>query len=326
MADSHNILSLGATAIAIGAYAPIAVFAFRRPEHTLRTLQALAVNPEFEHSTLHVFCDGPRRAADEAAVEETRRVVRAFAHPNKTIVSATANQGLAESIIAGVAALCEQYGRVVVVEDDLLVAPTFLSYMNRALNRYADEPQIMQISGHMFPVDLAISVGSVLLPFTTSWGWATWSRAWQLFDASASGARIIEGSVKERVRFDLDGSYPYFRMLQHQLAGQVDSWAIRWYLSVYLRSGLTLFPRASLVENIGFDGSGTHCDVRVSRPANLSTDETLGVEPRGAIATDQDAFMRIKRYLRGQRGTRGLISDWKSRFLPALTRRAMHGQ
>lgn len=242
--------------------APIALFTFKRPEHTRRTLDALARNPEFAQSELHIFCDGSRRPDEDAAVQATREVARQFGHPRKTVHEAPANRGLAASIIDGVTRLCAAHGRVIVVEDDLAVAPVFLDFLNRSLDRYADDERVMQVSGHMFPVDLPAEGGdAVFLPFTTSWGWATWQRAWSHFDPAMQGFDRVAGDAVMRCRFDLDGAYPYFSMLKKQKAGQLDSWAIRWYLSVFLRNGLVLYPRRSLVNNEGFDGSGTNCGI-----------------------------------------------------------------
>lgn len=299
-------------------FAPIALFAHKRPEHTRRALQALACNAEFENSPLHVYCDGPRNDDQVAAVTETQRVVRDFPHPNMAVIAAETNKGLAKSITGAVTSLCNEHGQVIVVEDDLVVSPGFLSYMNRALNRYADEARVMQISGYMFPVDLGETPGSVFLPFTTSWGWATWQRAWKDFDGSMDGAVHLGSSVARRIQFDLDGSYPYFRMLQRQMASKVDSWAIRWYLSVFLCSGLVLFPRKSLVENHGFDGSGTHCGEHEARPTQAFTSGSMDVDTIDPIATDERAFKQIKKYLRSQRSTARLIGDWTSRLLPAF--------
>jgi hypothetical protein len=133
--------------------------------------------------------------------------------------------------------------------------------MNTALDRYADEPRVMQISGYMFPLTLESDTDAIFLPFTTSWGWATWKRAWNYFDPDAQGIAQLEKNLSLRLKFDLDGSYPYFQMLKAQATKKVDSWAIRWYLTTFLMDALTLHPVQSLVRNTGFDGTGTHCGV-----------------------------------------------------------------
>jgi len=131
--------------------------------------------------------------------------------------------------------------------------------MNRALDRYQDDDSAMQVSGYMFPIDISAETDAFFMPFTTSWGWATWERAWQHFDPEMKGFDALVRDRHLRNSFNLDGAYDYFDMLTRQRRGSIDSWAIRWYLSVFIRGGLTLYPARTLVRNIGFDGSGTHC-------------------------------------------------------------------
>lgn len=118
---------------------------------------------------------------------------------NATIIEAEANRGLANSIIAGVTKLCDEYGRVIVLEDDLVVSPVFLTYMNAALDKYEDVEDVMQVSGYIFPVTaFENNTEAMFLPFTTSWGWATWGRAWKYFDPEADGwenARKFKSSI-----------------------------------------------------------------------------------------------------------------------------------
>jgi hypothetical protein len=239
---------------------PIALFTYNRPLHLQRTVKALRQNSMAATSHLHVFCDGPRSRESEAAVLQVRafaRTIDGFAA--LTVHERARNLGLANSIIEGVTRLCDQHGSVIVVEDDLLVAPHFLEYMNHALELYRDQDRAMQVSGYMVPVDLDADTDAVFLPFTTSWGWATWSRAWRHFDPQMSAFERLAADPALRHAFNLEGAYDYFDLLRRQKRGRVDSWAIRWYLSVFMRGGLTLYPVRSLVQNIGFDGSGTHC-------------------------------------------------------------------
>jgi len=289
-------------------YAPIALFVYNRPEHTQQTLLALRQCHGFAESPLYIFCDGANGAGD-AGVEAARQVVRELAG-DAEIVEAEANLGLAASIIAGVTRLCEAYGRVIVLEDDLVVAGGFLTYMNDALDKYADCESVMQISGHMYEVsELADSQQALFLPVTTSWGWATWKRAWDHFDAEAGGAEMLDDPVVAG-RFNLDGAFDYRTMLRRQLAGKSDSWAIRWYWSVFREGGLVLFPPQSLVDNRGFDGSGTHGWRAASRAhrdlklfsASMSLPERIGV--------DREQMQAVRRAIIGmRRGRFGKIVD-----------------
>jgi hypothetical protein len=151
---------------------------------------------------------------------------------------------------------------VIALEDDLIVSRYFLKFMNDALERYEPEPKVMQVAGSMFAVD---NVGELPETFfcrlPASWGWATWRRAWTCFEADAKKLYdeiSVRGSIYD---FDIKGSYDYSGMLAMQKQGTVDSWAVRWYASMFLHGGLCLRPSRSLVNNIGFDGSGVHCGV-----------------------------------------------------------------
>ncbi|MDH4329853.1 MAG: hypothetical protein OEV77_15145, partial [Nitrospira sp.] len=243
-------------------HAPVALFVYNRPAHTRQTVEALLANTLAGETPLYVFSDAPKSAAASSAVAEVRAYIRTIVgFKSVTIIERETNFGLARSIIDGVTGLCEKHGRVIVVEDDLITSPHFFSYMNDGLTRYEHEDRVMQIAGYMFPMELEILEDALFLPFITSWGWATWSRAWQHFDAEARGYQTLAKDRGLRERFDLGGHYRYFKMLQAQQEGKVDSWAIRWYLSVFLLDGLALWPKTTMVRNLGFDGSGVNCAV-----------------------------------------------------------------
>jgi len=237
---------------------PIGLFAYNRPEHLARALRALARCPESATAPLVVFCDGPKHEAGRARVEETRRVARELAPPHARIVEREHNLGLAASMRSGVGALCEEFGRAIILEDDLEVSPTFLRFVNDALDRYADDPRVMQVSGYMFPLDVAGPDDALFLPLISCWGWGVWARSWaKLGTGAAMYDRMVHDPALRR-RFDLDGAHPYFEMLEQQRRGDIDSWGIGWYLDVFASDGLVLYPRKSLVANRGHDGSGAH--------------------------------------------------------------------
>lgn len=239
--------------------APIAIFCYRRPDHLRRTLQSLMRCEGFEGSPVFVFGDGPRNESEQAAVDSTRAIARELLGGNAQYHFSDSNRGLSASVINGVGTVIERHGRVIVIEDDLALNKFFVRFMNEALQRYEDDGNVFQVSGYAFESnEIAIRNQSVFLPFTTSWGWATWRRAWQHFDAEARGWELLATNAELRARFNLGGAYDYATMLERQMGGQRDSWAIRWYWSVFLKSGLVLFPPMSLVSNTGFDGSGTH--------------------------------------------------------------------
>lgn len=240
--------------------APIAFFAYKRPEHTLRSLESLAQNEESAQSELFIFCDSPKLPEDWEAVKQVRKIVRSKHWCSKVhVIEREENWGLARSIISGVTELCTQYGRVIVLEDDLIFSSQFLKYMNDALERYEDELKVFHISGYMFPVKVHLPE-TFFLRLSHCWGWATWQRAWQLLEQDASLLLEKIRISKLEKKFAIDGSYPFMEMLEKQQRGEIDSWAVRWYASVFLKKGLCLYPYQSFVMNTGFDGTGTHCD------------------------------------------------------------------
>ena len=288
--------------------APIAFFCFNRPEHTLRSLTSLVDNPEAVESELFLFCDAPRNQEQEKAVHEVRQIVRNRQWCGSVhIIEQKTNLGCAGSIIKGVTQVCSDFGKVIVIEDDLVLSPHFLGYTNTALSVYESDPRVMQVSGHMFPIAFDCRTDALFLPFITSWGWATWQRAWRLFDPHMSGYGQIKGNRKMRYRFNMQGEYPYSKMLESQLRGEIDSWAIRWYLSVFLNNGLTLYPVTSLVENIGFDGSGVHCPNR-SDVQHLHHRDPVSVFP-ATVEVDKDNLHKFTSYFNTTSRTRPSLSS-----------------
>ena len=242
-----------------GSFAPIAIFAYKRTRHLAQALDALEACPEFLQSPVFVFSDGPRDEAARPQVAAVREMLQARRQPNMTIVESVANRGLAASVVSGVTKLCDEYGRAIVIEDDLIVSPRTLGWLNAGLDRFADVPSVWQVSAHQFDVpEFSHRMEGMLLHLSTSWGWATWKRAWDKFDAAATGWQALKTDKALRARFDLDRSYPYTDLLLKQMAGQVDSWAIRWWWSMFSAGGCTLFPPRSLVSNIGLDETATH--------------------------------------------------------------------
>ena len=239
--------------------APAVLFAYKRADHLRRTVESLLGNAEAPATLLYVYCDGARSPADQDAVDEVRAFVTGiggFAEVRPVFRSR--NIGLAQSIIGGVTEVLGRHDRVIVLEDDLVLSPRFLRYMNDGLDCYAADPKVASIHGYCYPTG-AVLPETFFLRGADCWGWATWARAWRHFEAD--GRQLLQRLTASRLNraFDLDGSYPYTAMLEDQVAARNDSWAIRWHASCFLADMLTLYPGRSLVENIGNDASGTHC-------------------------------------------------------------------
>lgn len=242
--------------------APIALFVYNRPEHTRRTLAHLQKNLLADESRLFIFSDAPKNEQDKEKVAKTRELIRTVeGFKSVRIFEREKNLGLAESIIQGVSYLTKEYGKVIVFEDDLLSSPFALKYFNQALRRYQEEERVMQIGGYMFPLKNQEELPETFFfRATSSWGWATWSRAWELFepDIGILYTRFNKRLIKD---FSVEGSMNYWKQLLDFKNHKNNSWAIRWYASVFLNKGLVLYPAQSLIDNIGHDGSGVHSNI-----------------------------------------------------------------
>lgn len=237
--------------------APIVLFVFNRPEHTLKTLEALSQNYLADQSDLIIFCDGPKEVISEEelrAIQEVRKIVKKKKWCRTVeIREFEFNNGLANSIIAGVTEIVNKYNKVIVLEDDLITSPFFLRFMNDGLIKFDNNKNVYSVNGHMFPIEVN-SAESVLLPYISTWGWATWRDSWETLDVNMTGYQNLISSSFLKQRFNL-ADYDY----THMLSFKNNSWGIKWYFSVFSQNGLGLFPTKSLVSNIGFDGTGTNC-------------------------------------------------------------------
>ena len=276
-------------------FAPILLFTYNRVGHTRDLIESLKLNHEAALSRLYIYSDGAKSAEDAEAVNEVRQYIEqidGFAAID--IVKSDTNHGLANSVITGVTQVVNKHGKVIVLEDDLVVAPYFLQFMNDALNAYEDEERVGHIQACDFTQDPSLPP-TFLIKWTGSWGWATWKRAWELFNPDG---RQLLAQLEERqltYTFDFDGNYPYTRMLRRQIAGQNNSWAIRWNASLFLNDVLSLNVGRSLVNNNGFDGSGTNCGGGDLYQSNLWLDP-LPVEKISPIEENLDARSAYARY------------------------------
>lgn len=276
-------------------WAPILLFAYNRPAHIRRCVESLLANTLAGESDLFVFSDAPKTDADKPGVEEVRAALRDIhGFHSVSIVERDTNWGLARSIIDGVTRLVESRGRVIVVEDDLVVAPYFLQFMNDALDVYEDEPRVGHIQACDFTQDTHLP-DTFLIKWTGSWGWATWKRAWQHFNPN--GSQLLQ-QLEERGltrTFDFNGKYGFTRMLRRQIEGKNNSWAIRWNASLFLKDILSLNVGRSLVSNEGFDGSGTNCGGGGLYASNLYL-QPLEVQKIAPIVENMAARKVFERY------------------------------
>lgn len=275
---------------------PIVLIAFNRPDHLRRTLESLERNNGSARSRLFVFLDGPRDEKDVAAVKAVRKVVEERRWCGSVeIIAREKNLGCARSTIDGVTTICRDADRVIALDDDLVLSPWFLEFIEAALDRYAETEKVMHISGYMYPVESQQPQRALCLPILSPWGWGTWWRAWQHFDAEATGFKALLKDANLRRKFDLDGCIRHFQLMESYFAGHIDSWAMRWYLTIFMREALAVFPGQSLVKNIGFDGSGKNCSVDHGRPMDRLATVPVRDFPE-TVSIDETALSLVREY------------------------------
>ena len=226
-----------------------------------QTIEALQKNELAEASELFIFSDGPKSGADKEKVLDVREYIKTISGFKRVnLVEREQHLGLANSIINGVTEIINKYGRIIVLEDDMVSSPYFLKFMNEALEFYKDEEKVISIHGYIYPVNAQLPE-TFFLRGADCWGWATWKRGWDLFEPN--GRKLLHEIWKRKLqkRFDINGAYPYTKMLEDQIRRKNNSWAVRWYASAFLKNKLTLHPGRALVFNVGLDASGTHCSI-----------------------------------------------------------------
>ncbi len=239
--------------------APIILFTYNRPSHTRRTVEALLNNVLADKSRLFVFSDGAKDEDEQRDVHRVRdylRKVRGFL--SIRLVERERNWGLADSIVSGVSEVIEQYGSAIVLEDDIVTSPYFLTFMNKALSFYRHEKRVWHISGWNYPIDPSGLPDAFLWRVMNCWGWATWADRWQHFEKDP-GRLISTFSSADIYRFDVDGTQDFWSQVLANYDGKINTWAIFWYATIFERSGLCLNPVRTFVNNIGHDGSGVNC-------------------------------------------------------------------
>lgn len=242
--------------------APLALFVYNRPWHTKQTIESLKADHVAAETDLFIFADGAKNDKDREAIKQVADYIATVdGFKSVTIVKQDKNLGLANSIIKGVTQLSESHGKFIVFEDDLISSPYALTYLNEALEVYKNEEKVYHVCSYMYPIKLSDDLPETFLYRAThSLGWASWKRAWDKFNPDIDDL-ISQFDAQKIKDFSFDGKMNFWKQMNDFKAGKNNSWAIRWYASVFLNDGLALNVTRSYINNIGHDGSGIHSNV-----------------------------------------------------------------
>ncbi|MGJ3196269.1 glycosyltransferase family protein [Peribacillus frigoritolerans] len=283
--------------------APIILFVYNRPEHTIKTIKALSENELAKESSVFIFSDAPKNKDSSEKVNLVREYIDSLKEKEYfksiTIKKAKLNKGLAKSVIDGVSEIISEYGKVIVLEDDLITTSDFLIYMNGALDYYNELDKVWSISGYNIPIEFPKDYKSEIYYSYRgcSWGWATWKNRWNQVDWDIKDFAEFKSSRNKRNQFNRGGR-DMANMLDAQMDGTIDSWAIRWCYTQSKKDLLTVYPVKSRIKNIGLDGSGTHS--AITSHYDVEIDKSL----KQCIYSDPELDQNILKNFQNHYGSR----------------------
>lgn len=240
--------------------APICLFTYNRLEETQQTVEALQKNYLAAESDLYIFSDGAKNESEKVKVMAVRQYLKTLSgFKTIRVFESSVNNGLADSIISGVTQIIKKHEKVIVLEDDLVTSPNFLSFMNKALDYYSLDTNVRSING--YSLSLKNDTKDIYFqkrPF--SWGWATWLDKWNydFFDKEKIRLKITQEQniLKE---FGRECGDDIVKMLLDSINNKNNSWYVRWTFAHFTTNTYSVYPAYSFVENIGFSKNGTHC-------------------------------------------------------------------
>jgi hypothetical protein len=281
--------------------APIVLFTYNRPNHLSQTINSLKKNLLANESNLYIYSDGPKNNQDANLVSLVREYIKSIdGFKSINIIERDKNWGLANNIINGVTSVVNEYGKIIVLEDDLILSPYYLNFLNNALNHYKDEKKVWHISGYNLPFDSnGLADTYFMRLMICSGGWGTWADKWNYFERNPKKL-LEEFSQKDIFHFNLEGARLFWNQVKYNVNGKLNTWAIFWYATIYKNEGVCLNPSHSYSRNIGYDSLGTHTkDSTHKDNITISHKEQLVFETE--INESELAVCKLKTYYKTRR-------------------------
>ncbi len=294
--------------------APITLFVYNRPWHTQQTIEALRKNELASQSELFIYADGEKTPNDPKVAEVRAYIKTITGFKNITIIERDKSWGLADNIIDGVTTIVNNYGKIIVLEDDIVTSVGFLKYMNDALSVYENEEKVGCIHSWNYNFDKKHFIETTFfLKGADCWGWATWQRAWKLFNKNGQELLNEISSKKLEFEFNRKGTHDYVDMLKGYIKGSNNSWAIRWHASLFVKNIYCLQPSVAIVKNIGLDGSGTHCGI--NRFNQVTTDY---INIKKLVIEESDVFFKFYKNINKEKEMKNNFKTKLKLFIPPI--------
>jgi glycosyltransferase involved in cell wall biosynthesis len=258
---------------------PVAIFAYNRPNHLRKTLEALCNADQYEGRDTYIFCDGPKTEGDAPLIDEVKDEAERYSRrSNVNVIKKEKNYGLAGSIIEGVTQLLKKHATLIILEDDIIISSKALKYFDDALMIYQNRKDIFSVGSYVpetlwnnFPSDY--DYNTFLIPRMQCWGWATWSCKWNLFKNYKTYYDSLMSSKKAQLGYRHIIGEDSFKTLRACIDNGKDVWACKWVLTHFNYGSSCVCPRYPLSKNIGLDGSGTNCGTQANQPTFISEEE-----------------------------------------------------
>ncbi len=254
---------------------PVTFIIFNRPRQTKRVFEAIrAAKPE----VLLVVADGPRNAMEKIKCEATRAIIDSVDWKCDVRKNySEKNIGCRKRVSSGLDWVFEEVDRAIILEDDCLPHPSFFPFCEELLGRYANDEQVMHISGDFFQQrnrNFKCPDSYYFSDLPHIWGWASWSRAWKHYDSCIKKWPEVQkrGTLREILKDP--AVYEYWETVwdgYHN--GTVPSWDGQWTFACMLRNGLSINPTINLVSNIGFGPDAMQAKDENSIFANIPSHE-----------------------------------------------------
>ena len=281
-------------------YAPIIIFTHKRINHLKKLIYSLKNNKLCKKSNVIIFSDGPRNNTLEIkSVKKVRNFLKTISgFKSVKIYERSNNYGLAKNIINGLDTVFKKFSNAIILEDDLVVDNFFLEYLNDGLDIYKKNKSVASIHAYIYPIKFKKKIPNYFfIKGADCWGWATWKRAWKIFEKNGNKLIKIIDKKKQKKDFNFNNSFNYYDMLVSQIKKKNNSWAIRWYASAFIRDMLTLYPKTSHVKNIGMDNTATHGVGLINNYTNkLVRKKYIKINKLMAIKENIDAKEQITKY------------------------------
>jgi hypothetical protein len=253
--------------------APVLFLIFNRPKFTKRVFEVIKqAKPKY----LYIAADGPRdgNAADNALCQQSREVALQIDWDCeiKTLFR-QGNLGCKQAVSGAINWFFDNEEEGIILEDDCLPDLSFFPYCEELLKKYRAEDRVMSVSGsNLLGTPWKYDKQSYCFGHGGIWGWATWKRAWKLYDATMSSWQYPETKsiIKKNIK-TVEWYQFYYHMFESSFNSTLDTWDIQWFYTILINDGLTINPAVNLVSNIGF-GEGTHLNSEDNFIAKLAAE------------------------------------------------------